>query len=118
LLKKDLATAKAKARAYQKESEAQGNVLQVESAHQLMAIMALEEKKYGRAIEELSHANQRSPYTHFRMMLAYQGLNDHEKAKEMCQRVIDFNSAKSLSYAFVRNRAREIMATQYADKTT
>ena len=117
-MKKDLATAKAKARTYQKEAETQGNVLQVENSHQLMAIIALEEKKYGRAIEELSHASQRSAYTHFRMMLAYQGLDDHEKAKEMCQRVIDFNMASSLSYAFVRNRAREIMATQYADKTT
>lgn len=117
LLKKDLATAKAKARAYQKEAESTENILLQTNAHQLMAIIALEEKMFGRAIEELTQANQRDPYTHFRMMLAYQGLNDHERAKEMCQRVVDFNLVNSLNYAFVRNRARKIMATQYADET-
>lgn len=117
VLKMDMATAKAKARAYQKDAEALENNALLTSAHQLMAIIALEEKKYGRAIEELAQANQRDPYTHFRMMLAYQGLNDHERAKEMCQRVVDFNLVNSLSYAFVRNRAREILAGQYADET-
>jgi len=118
LMKKDLATAKAKARAYQKEAQALENNGLITNAHQLMAIIALEEKMYGRAIEELTRADQQSPYTHFRMMLAYQGLNDHERAKEMCVRVAEFNSVNSLSYAFVRNRAREILATQYADETT
>lgn len=117
VLKKDLATAKAKARAYQKEAEAMGNNALLANAHQLMAIIALAERMYGRAIEELAQANQRDPYTHFRMMLAYQGLNDHERAKKMCQRVVEFNLINSLSYAFVRNRARDILATQYADKT-
>ena len=116
--KKDLATAKAKAREYQKEVKGMGNTQLVASAHQLNAIIALGEKKYGRAIEELTQADQQNPYTHFRMMLAYQGLNDNEKAKEMCQRVVDFNQVNSLNYAFVRNRARQILATQYADETT
>ncbi len=118
LLKKDLATAKAQARAYRIEAEQAGNKKLITAAHQLAAMIALEEKKYGRAIEELTQADRQDPYTHFRMMLAYQGLNDHERAKEMCLRVVNFNQVNSLSYAFVRNRAREIWATTYAEDTT
>jgi len=114
LLKKDLATAKAKAQEYSKLVQTLGDPAQLAASHMLMAMIALEEKKYGRAIEELTHADQRSAYTFFRMMLAYQGLDDQEKAEEMCRRVVDFNQLNNLSYAFVRNRAREILATQYS----
>ncbi len=113
LLKKDLATAKAKAQEYAKQVKALDNPGQIRASHTLMALIALEEKKYGRVIEHLTQANQRDPYTFYRMMLAYQGLNDHERAEEMCRQVVEFNQINSLAYAYVRNKAREILATNY-----
>ena len=114
LLKKDLATAKAKAREYSKVALALENPGPIRTSHTLMALIALDEARYGRAIEELTQANQRSPYTFYRMMLAYQGLNDDEKAEEMCRRVVEFNQINSLAYAFVRNKAREVLTTTYS----
>jgi len=114
ILNKDLASAKAKAQEYSEIARALGDRGQISASHTLAAIIALEEQKYGRAIEELMQADQGSAYTFYRMMLAYQGLNDHERAEEMCRQVVEFNQINNLSYAFIRNKAREILATQYS----
>ncbi|MFQ5771463.1 MAG: tetratricopeptide repeat protein [bacterium] len=112
LLKKDFAAAKAKANEYHKQVEAINNPFQIRLAHQLAGIIALEKKNYEKAISELQQANQQNPYNIYRMALAYEGKGDKEKAKDLYKKAADFNALNNLNYAFIRNKAKQIVASK------
>src|SRR5689334_2860235 len=103
--KKDLATAKSEATAFMNGVK---NPLQTKQAHQLMGLIAMEEKDYDKAIAELKQANQQNPYDLYRLCQAYQGKGDAGSAKEQCQKAANFNSLPAIQYAFVRNKARSV----------
>jgi tetratricopeptide (TPR) repeat protein len=103
--KKDLATAKSEATAFMNGVK---NPLQTKQAHQLMGLIAMEEKDYDKAIAELKQANQQNPYDLYRLCQAYQGKGDAAAAKEQCQKAANFNSLPAIQYAFVRNKARSV----------
>ena len=103
--KKDLATAKSEAEAFWKGTEAKKNPAQTRQAHQLMGLIALEEKQYDKAVAELQQANQQNPYDLYRLCQAYQGAGDRASAKEFCQKAANFNSLPALNYAFIRTKA-------------
>jgi tetratricopeptide (TPR) repeat protein len=105
LAKKDLATAKSEADAFRKGTENQKNPFQAKQAHQLLGMIAMEEKNYDGAIAELQQANQQNPYDLYRLCQAYQGKGDSGKAKEFCTKAAGFNSLPQLNYAFIRNKA-------------
>jgi tetratricopeptide (TPR) repeat protein len=100
--KKDTATAKTEADAFSKGVK---NPLQTKQAHQLMGMIALEEKDFDKAVSELQQANQQNPYDLYRLCQAYQGKNDPAKAKESCGKAANFNSLPAIQYAFVRTKA-------------
>jgi tetratricopeptide (TPR) repeat protein len=103
--KKDLATAKTEASTYQQGVEAAKRPLQIKQAHQLLGMIALEEKDYGKAASELQQANQQNPYDLYRLCQAYQGQGDGSRAKEACGKAANFNSLPAIQYAFVRTKA-------------
>ncbi len=106
--KKDFAAAKAKAEEYRKQVEPIGNPFQIRLAHQLAGMIALEEKEYDKALEELGQANQQNPYNFYRMALAYQGKGGLERAKELCLKAANFNAVNSLTQAYVRTKAQQL----------
>jgi tetratricopeptide (TPR) repeat protein len=103
--KKDFATAKAEAEQYRKGTDAGKNPFQIKQAHELVGMIALEEKDYDKAISELQQANQQNPYDLYRMCQAYQGKGEGDKAKEFCTKAASFNSLPQLNLAFVRKKA-------------
>ena len=105
--KKDLATAKNEAEAFQKAA-APANRNQQKQVHSLNGMIALAEKDYDTAIAELAQANQQNPYDLYRQCEAYQGKGDAGKAKEFCKKAADFNSLPQINLAFIRARAAKI----------
>jgi tetratricopeptide (TPR) repeat protein len=103
--KKDLATAKTEAETFWKGAEARKNRAQIRQAHQLMGLIALEEKAYDKAVSELQQANQQNPYDLYRLCQAYQGKGDAAQAKTFCGKAANFNSLPQLNYAFIRLKA-------------
>ncbi len=106
LMKKDFAGAKAKSENFREKVEAINNPFQIRLSHQLTGMIALQEKDYDKALEELNQANQQSPYNIYRIALTYKGKGDIEKARELCTKAAEFNVINSLDYAFVRKKAR------------
>jgi tetratricopeptide (TPR) repeat protein len=106
--KKDLATAKTESQAFLKGTEALQNPAQMRQAHQLMGLIAMEEKDYNKAVSELQQANQQNPYDLYRLCQAYQGKGDATQAKEFCKRAANFNSLPAINYAFVRTKAAKV----------
>lgn len=104
--KKDLATAKTEAEAFQKG--AAKSAAQTRQAHQLLGLIAIEEKDYDKAVSELQQANQQNPYDLYRLCQAYQGKGDVSHAKEFCQKAANFNSLPAINYAFVRAKAAKV----------
>jgi tetratricopeptide (TPR) repeat protein len=109
LKKKDFTTAKGKSEEYCKQVEAINNPFQIRLSHELAGMIALEENAYDKALEELQQANQQNPYNFYRMALAYKGKEAKEKAKELCMKAAKFNALNSLNYAFVKNRAQQLL---------
>jgi len=111
LKKGDLETAKAKAEEYRQQVEAIRNPFQVKLSHQVAGMIALEEKEYDKALEELQQASLQNPYNWFRMALAFQGKGDMNKAKELCEKAAKWNALNSLNYAFMRHRAEQMLTS-------
>ncbi|HSQ23198.1 MAG TPA: tetratricopeptide repeat protein [Pyrinomonadaceae bacterium] len=103
--KKDLATAKTEGEAFRKGTEAKNNPAQTRLVHELIGMIALEEKDYDKAVSELAQANQQNPYDLYRSCQAYQGKGDATRAKELCKKAAEFNSLPAINYAFIRRRA-------------
>jgi tetratricopeptide (TPR) repeat protein len=105
----DFAGARAGAERYLEGVEAIRNPNQIRLAHQLAGMIALEEKDYDKALEELAQASQQNPYNLYRMSLAYRGKGDDEKAREFCRKAAEFNGLNNLNYAFIRTRAIDLL---------
>jgi tetratricopeptide (TPR) repeat protein len=103
--KKDVATAKTEATAFMNGVK---NPLQTKQAHQLMGLIAMEEKDYDKAVSELKQANQQNPYDLYRLCQAYSAKGDAAAAKEQCQKAANFNSLPAIQYAFVRMKASKV----------
>ena len=67
-------------------------------------------KDYDKVIEELQQADQQNPYNLYRMALAYKGKDDKEKIKEFYMKAAMFNALNSLNYAFIRNKAEDVLS--------
>ena len=111
LKKGDIETAKAKADEYRQQVEAVRNPFQIKLSHQVAGMIALEEKEYGKALEELQKASLQNPYNWFRMALAFQGRGDMDKARELCEKAAKWNALNSLNYAFMRHKAEQMLTS-------
>ncbi len=105
----DINTAKAKAEDYRQQVEAMNNPNFMRLAHQLTGMIALNEKDYNPAIEELQQANLQNPYNLYRMALAYEGTGDKEKSQEYLKKAANFNGLNNLNYAFIRTKAKKML---------
>lgn len=110
LMKKDLATAKAKAEEFRTQSETAKNTFQTWLAHELAGSIALTEKNYDQAIAHFQKANQQNPYTLYRLALAYEGKGDVKNAKDSYKKAARFNALSNLNYSFMRKKAEQKLA--------
>ena len=106
----DPAGAKGHAKTFLSGATAKNNVGEVRQAHELFGAIALEEKKYDQALEELRQGNQQNPYTLYRTALAHQGKGDQAKAAEYFKQASDQYTLPTLDYAFVRSKAKKMKA--------
>ena len=106
LKRDDLERAKEKAARFLAQSEEIQNPNQIRLAHQLVGMIALAAKEYDKALTELRQASQQDPYNLYRIALALKGQEKREEAREMFERVVDFNALNNLNYAFIRHRAQ------------
>jgi tetratricopeptide (TPR) repeat protein len=109
LKKSDVAAAKSATEEFRQLAESANIPGQTRLYHQLSGMIALEEKAYDRALEELQQANQQNPRTLFRMALAYQGQGDSENAKLLCERIEGLNQLNSINYSLVRHKAQQLL---------
>ena len=107
LKKNDFTTARTNAKEFQEQVKAINNPFQIRLSHGLAGMIALEEKDFDKAIEELEQANQQNPYTFYRMALAYEGKDNKEKAKEFYKKAGNFNALNSLNQVFIRSKAKK-----------
>ena len=112
--KKDLAGAKMHAAEFREAAEASNNPLQMKQWHELMGRIALAEKDYDKAIEELQQANEQNPRNLFRLGEAYEAKGDHAKAHDFFQQAATFNPLPQLNFAFIRAKAQKMAAANKA----
>ncbi len=108
--KGDFENAKKQAEVMRAGFEAMGNPNQVQAAHQVMGIIALDQKNYDEAISHLTEANMQSPYVMFQLARAYAGKKDTEKAAGYYRKVANADILPTLEYAMVRKQATEALA--------
>jgi tetratricopeptide (TPR) repeat protein len=107
LAKTDLETAKSEGETYLNGAKEKGNPTRIRQAHELAGRIALQEKQFDQAIDELGQANQQDPYVLYVIALAYQGKGDQDKAKEMFKQASQSYTLPTLNYAFIRARAKQ-----------
>ena len=81
IAKGDLATAKSVTEKFWKGVEASRNKNQIRLAHELAGMIAFHEKEYGKAIDELTKANQQDPNVLYHLALATRGTGRRTKQR-------------------------------------
>jgi tetratricopeptide (TPR) repeat protein len=107
LKNKDFTEAETKASEFLKATQSMNNINQIRLAHELLGMIALEEKNDDKAIAELQQANLQNPYNLYRIGIAYKRKGDREMAKEYFMKTAKFNALNSLNYAFIRSKAQK-----------
>ncbi len=100
----DLESAKQHFQTYQAGAEANQNTFQIWAAHQLGAIIALQEKNWDQAISHLGQSNPQNPYNLCLMAEAYRGKGDTERAEHSFQEAFTYNSVNNLNQSLARQR--------------
>jgi len=109
LMKNDLTIAKVKSKEFGEKANSANNTFQKWLYHELEGSIALKEKNYNKAEEELKQSNMQNPYTYYRLALVYKAKNDKEDAKTQCEKAINFNSLNNLNQSFARTKAKEML---------
>ena len=103
--KNDLDSARVKASIFSQNVKDVNNTDQIWLSYELDGLIALQEKDYGKAIEELKKANMQNPYIFYYIGMAYRGQRKYDLAKENFKEASDFNAVNNLNQAFVRKKA-------------
>jgi tetratricopeptide (TPR) repeat protein len=106
----DVKLAKARASEYRKQALALENSFQIRLAHELDGMIALAEKDYKKAINELEKSNLQDPCNIYRMAQAYQGKGQVTKAQEYCKMAAEYNPLNNLNFACVRTQVESMLA--------
>jgi tetratricopeptide (TPR) repeat protein len=112
LARNDVATAKQEADAFGKVALASNAPGQVRQAHELAGMIALHEKNWEGAINELQQASQQDAYNLFRLCQAYQGAGNTTKATEQCTAAAHFNPLPELNFSFIHTKASKMASVK------
>jgi tetratricopeptide (TPR) repeat protein len=111
--KNDLATAKAHAAEYGRQVAVRKAPFELRQQHELAGLIALAEKRYANAVEELTQANQRDPRILLLLARAAQGAGDTSRATALADKAAHFNEL-SFNFAYVKNRAARFKSSALA----
>jgi tetratricopeptide (TPR) repeat protein len=111
LANKDLATAKTKAATYAAAVAAKRIPFEMRQVHELLGRVALVERNYAAAVQELEQANQQDPRVLYLLATALQSKGEEPKASAVAARAANFNGL-SPTYGYVRAKAKVLAATQ------
>jgi tetratricopeptide (TPR) repeat protein len=109
LARNDLASAKAKAAAYTKAATAKGIPFELRQSRELAGRLALAEKDYATAADELRQANQQDPRVLYLTAVALRGKGDSQSAKEAGNQAAEFNGLSN-TYGYVRSKAQALVS--------
>jgi tetratricopeptide (TPR) repeat protein len=107
----DLKDAEAHNRAFRKGVEAKKNRNQARLVHELSGMIALAQKDYGTAVEELQQGNQQDPTILYRLALACRGNGRMTEARAFAKQAAQFNGLPGMNSAYVRKKAEQLLAT-------
>ena len=110
--KNDLATAKSRAAEYEQQIQVRRVPFEVLQQHELAGLIALAEKRYGAATQELGQANQRDPRVILLMARAAQGAGNADRATALANKAAHFNEL-SFNFAYVKSKA-----LRFGERTT
>lgn len=105
LKEKDMTLAAAKSKDLMTVSSKNEN--QAKVAHQLNAMMLIEQKDYDGALNELKQSNQRDPYTLYLTGKVHQLKGDNQGAKTFFDKVMNFNEVPTINSALARWNSRK-----------
>jgi tetratricopeptide (TPR) repeat protein len=100
----DLATAKAKADEFRRLTTPRNAPAETRQRHELAGLIALGEKRYAAAVDELSAANQQDPRILYLTAVALRGAGNEAKARVLAGQAAKFNGL-GFNYAYVRSKA-------------
>jgi tetratricopeptide (TPR) repeat protein len=106
----DVAAARAKLAEYTRQVSPKNRPFEVRQQHELAGMIALAEKQYAPAVEELKQANQQDPRILYLTALALQGAGDAQGAAKFAAKAAKFNGL-NLNYGYVRAKARQMLGT-------
>jgi tetratricopeptide (TPR) repeat protein len=107
LAKKDVASAKAKAKEYAEKVAVKKNTFEVWLQHELAGRIALTEGASAVAVAELKLSNQQDPRVLYLLAKALEASGDASRAREVGKKAADFNGL-AFNYAFVRPKAKKV----------
>lgn len=109
LKEKDIAKARQNAEKFRKDAAVSKNQEEMRRYHELLGLIAFEEKKYEEAVKEFGQGQQDNPRTMFRLADAYLQLGDKNKAKQAYERAANYYG-NSYDYHFIRTKAFKRLA--------
>ncbi len=107
LAKHDIQESRMHADRFREGVNQKNNLNQTRLVHELAGRIALEEKKYDRAVTELQQANLQNPYILYLLALGYESEGNKQKAADTLRQAAHFNSLPALNYAFIRSKAEQ-----------
>lgn len=108
--KQDLVTAKSKLAEYETLVAPRNAPFELRQQHELAGMIALAEKRYAAASDELKQANQRDPRVLLLQAQAAQGAGDATRASALAQKAAHFNEL-AFNFAYVKNKAERFRAS-------
>ena len=96
---------------FSKSASDANNTFQIWQSHFLNGLIALKESNYTKAISEFENSNQQNPQTHYYMATAYSKDGNVEEARKYAEICANFNALTSLNQAYVRNKAKDMLAS-------
>jgi tetratricopeptide (TPR) repeat protein len=109
-MKRDLATANNKLAEYEKLVAPRNAPFELRQQHELAGMIALAEKRYAAASDELKQANQRDPRVLLLQAQAAQGAGDTARATALAQKAAHFNEL-TFNFAYVKSKAERFRGT-------
>lgn len=106
----DVATARAKLAEYARHVAPKNRPFEVRQQHELAGMIALAEKEYAPAVQELKLANQQDPRILYLTAVAMQGAGDAQGAAKFAAKAAKFNGL-NFNYGYVRAKARKLAGT-------
>lgn len=104
----DLAEAKAMLTSYQSRAEAVQNLFQIWQAHQLAGIIALKEKNWDEALNQLNRSNLQNPYNLYLIGEVYNAMGDTTQGQDYFNKAYNSNLVNSLLQSMARHKISQI----------